>query len=43
MFLSLVSYFMLFMFVVWDYVSKLQLPTGLSFIPQVIYEYGEPW
>jgi hypothetical protein len=27
----------------WDYVSELLPITGLSFIPQVIYEYGEPW
>jgi hypothetical protein len=26
----------------WDYVSELQPPMGL-FIPQVIYEHGEPW
>jgi hypothetical protein len=26
----------------WDYVSELR-PTGLLFIPQVIYEHGEPW
>jgi hypothetical protein len=25
-----------------DYVSELQLPTGLLFIPQVIYEHEEP-
>jgi hypothetical protein len=27
----------------WDYVSKLQPPTGLLFIPWVIREHGEPW
>jgi hypothetical protein len=27
----------------WDYVSELLLPTGLLFIPRVIYEYWEPW
>jgi hypothetical protein len=27
----------------WDYVSELRPPTGLLFIPQIIYEYGEPW
>jgi hypothetical protein len=27
----------------WDYVSDLRQPTGLLFIPQVIYEHGEPW
>jgi hypothetical protein len=26
-----------------DYVSELRPPTGLLFIPQVIYEHGEPW
>jgi hypothetical protein len=26
-----------------DYVSELGAPTGLLFIPQVIYEHGEPW
>jgi hypothetical protein len=26
----------------WDYVSELQSPTCLLFIPQIIYEYGEP-
>jgi hypothetical protein len=26
----------------WDYVSELRPPTGLSFVPQVIYEYGQP-
>jgi hypothetical protein len=25
-----------------DYVPELQLPTDLLFIPQVIYEHGEP-
>jgi hypothetical protein len=30
------------MLVGWDYVSKLQLPTSLLFISQVIYENGEP-
>jgi hypothetical protein len=27
----------------WDYVSELQSPTGLLFMPQMIHEYGEPW
>jgi hypothetical protein len=27
--------------IVWDYISELRPPTGLLFIPQVIYEYGE--
>jgi hypothetical protein len=27
----------------WDYVSELRSPTGILFIPQVIYEYGERW
>jgi hypothetical protein len=26
----------------WNYVSELRLPTGLLFIPQVIFKYGEP-
>jgi hypothetical protein len=26
----------------WDYVSELRPPTGLLFIPQIIYEHGEP-
>jgi hypothetical protein len=26
-----------------DYVSELRPPAGLLFIPQMIYEYGEPW
>jgi hypothetical protein len=26
----------------WDYVSELRPPTGLLFILQMIYEYGEP-
>jgi hypothetical protein len=26
-----------------DYVSELRQPTGLLFIPQVIYEHEEPW
>jgi hypothetical protein len=30
------------MFVWWD-VSELRPPTGLLFIPQAIYEHGEPW
>jgi hypothetical protein len=33
---------LLFMSVGRDYVSELRPPTGLLFIPQVIYEYGEP-
>jgi hypothetical protein len=27
----------------WDCVSKLQPSMDLLFIPQMIYEYGEPW
>jgi hypothetical protein len=27
----------------WDDVSELRSPTGLLFIPQVIYEHGEAW
>jgi hypothetical protein len=26
----------------WDYVTELRPPTGLLFIPQMIYEYGDP-
>jgi hypothetical protein len=26
-----------------DYISELQPPMDLLFIPQVIYEYEEPW
>jgi hypothetical protein len=26
-----------------DYISELWPPTGLFFIPQVIYEHGDPW
>jgi hypothetical protein len=26
-----------------DYISELQPPMGLLFIPQVIYEHGGPW
>jgi hypothetical protein len=26
-----------------DYISKLRPPTGLLFIPQAIYECGQPW
>jgi hypothetical protein len=26
-----------------DYISDMQAPMGLLFIPQVIYEHGEPW
>jgi hypothetical protein len=26
-----------------DYVSELRPPTGLYFIPHIIYEHGEPW
>jgi hypothetical protein len=33
---------LLLMLTGWDYVSELRPPTGLLFIPQVIYEYGEP-
>jgi hypothetical protein len=32
-----------FMSMGWDYVSELRPPTGLLFIPQMIYEYGQPW
>jgi hypothetical protein len=34
---------MMFTSMGWDYVSELRLPTDLLFIPQVIYEHGEPW
>jgi hypothetical protein len=27
----------------WDHISELWPPTGLLFISQEIYEYGEPW
>jgi hypothetical protein len=27
----------------WDYVSELRPPANLLFIPQMIYEHGEPW
>jgi hypothetical protein len=27
----------------WDYISELLLLTDILFIPQMIYEYGEPW
>jgi hypothetical protein len=33
---------MMMMSMGWDYVSELRPPTGLLFVPQVIYEYGEP-
>jgi hypothetical protein len=33
---------LLFMSMGWDYDSELRPPTGLLFIPQMIYEYGEP-
>jgi hypothetical protein len=33
---------LLFMSMWWDDVSELRPPTGLLFIPQLIYEYGEP-
>jgi hypothetical protein len=26
-----------------DYISELRPPTGVLFIPQAIYEHGEPW
>jgi hypothetical protein len=32
----------LFMSMGWDYVSELRSLTGLLFIPQMMYEYGEP-
>jgi hypothetical protein len=34
---------MMIMSIRWDYVSKLQSPTGLLFIPEVIYEHWAPW
>jgi hypothetical protein len=34
---------MMLMLNVWDHDSELQPPMGLSFIPQVINEYREPW
>jgi hypothetical protein len=37
-----VTYKLLFISMDWDYVSELQPPTSLLFIPQIIYEYGEP-
>jgi hypothetical protein len=30
------------MSMVWNYVCELQPPTGLFFIPQMLYDYGEP-
>jgi hypothetical protein len=27
----------------WDHVSELRPPTGLLFVPQMVYEHGEPW
>jgi hypothetical protein len=27
----------------WDYVCELRSPAGLLYIPQPIYEHGEPW
>jgi hypothetical protein len=35
--------FMLLMSMGWDDVSELWLPVGLLFIPQMMYECGEPW
>jgi hypothetical protein len=35
--------FMLFMSMGWNYVSEVRPPACLLFIPQVIYEYAEPW
>jgi hypothetical protein len=32
-----------FMSMGWDYDSELRLLTGLLFIPQIIYESGQPW
>jgi hypothetical protein len=32
---------LLFLSMEWDYISELWPPTGLLFIPQMIYEYGE--
>jgi hypothetical protein len=34
---------MMIMSMGWDDVSELRQPLGLLYIPQVIYEYGEPW
>jgi hypothetical protein len=33
----------MFMFMRREIVSEMQPPTGLLFVPQMIYEYGEPW
>jgi hypothetical protein len=38
----IISFFLLFMSMGWDYVSEHQSPTGLLLIPQVIYKNGEP-
>jgi hypothetical protein len=35
------TFLMMIMSKGWDYVSELRLPTGLMFIPQIIYLYGE--
>jgi hypothetical protein len=35
-------YLLLFMSMGWDYVSELQSPTGVLFLPQMIYKYGIP-
>jgi hypothetical protein len=34
---------MIIMLIKSDHVSELWPPTDLLFIPQVIYEHGEPW
>jgi hypothetical protein len=34
---------MMTVMILWDYVSELRPSTGLLFIPQMIYEHGEPW
>jgi hypothetical protein len=34
---------LLFMLMGWEYVFELRPVTGLFFIPQMIYESGEPW
>jgi hypothetical protein len=39
----MVAFVMLFMSMEWNCVSELGSPTGLLFIPQMIFDYGEPW
>jgi len=34
---------MMIMSMGWDYVSELRPPMDILFVPQVIYEHGEPW